>query len=185
VLRKSREPAFFRTPQEVEHYFAGKTIRCLVCGEEFRRLGGHLAAKHGLRVDGYREKFGLPWTRGLTSAASNAAAGWTTARKRNARRLAQKTCFFKLSRSSERRQLAPFLNEQAIQNLGRHAIGFGEVFERRVRVLFAKGLTDRAIAEKLGVGRATVTYKTMHWRKKGRKKASSRSAKRTGARQND
>jgi orotate phosphoribosyltransferase-like protein len=37
-----------------------------------------------------------------------------------------------------------------------------------VRALFDKGLTDAAIARALDVGRATVTYRTMHWRKRKR-----------------
>ena len=43
-------------------------------------------------------------------------------------------------------------------------------FERRVRALFDKGLTDAAIARALDVGRATVTYRSMHWRKRKRVK---------------
>jgi orotate phosphoribosyltransferase-like protein len=54
---------------------------------------------------------------------------------------------------------------RSVQNLGKHAVGFGKAFERRVRALFDKGLTDAAIARALDVGRATVTYRTMHWRK--------------------
>jgi hypothetical protein len=164
--KSAKSSPYFRTPQEVERYFAGKTIKCLICGKQFRRLGSHLAAKHKSGVDDYRAQFGLPWTRGLTSAASNAVAGWTLARKKKARKLAQKTRFFDLAHSSRRRQLAPFLNKQAIENLGKHAIGFGEVFERNVRTLFAKGLTDAAIAKELGVGRATITHRTMFWRKR-------------------
>src|SRR6516165_12393092 len=60
----------------------------------------------------------------------------------------------------------PFLKAEAIQNLGKHAVGFGKAFERRVRALFDKGLTDAAIARALDVGRATVTYRSMHWRKR-------------------
>jgi hypothetical protein len=65
-----------------------------------------------------------------------------------------------------RRAPAPFLKAEAIQNLGKHAVGFGKAFERRVRALFDKGLTDAAIARALDAGRATVTYRTMHWRKR-------------------
>jgi orotate phosphoribosyltransferase-like protein len=54
--------------------------------------------------------------------------------------------------------------------LGKHAVGFGKAFERRVRALFDKGLTDAAIAQALDAGRATVTYRTTHWRKRKRLK---------------
>jgi hypothetical protein len=167
------KPSFFQTPKEVEHYFGGKTIACLLCGREFRRLWKHLSAKHDMTVDGYRKRFGLPWSRGLTCAASSVASGWTTARKKKARKLAKQSRFFELAHLTPRRDLAPFLRAQAVQNLGQHAVGLGEVFEQRVRALFDKGLTDANIAQQLGVGRATVTYRTMHWRKLGHKQKAS------------
>jgi DNA invertase Pin-like site-specific DNA recombinase len=71
---------------------------------------------------------------------------------------------------TRRRAPAPFLKAEAIQNLGKHAVGFGKAFERRVRALFDKGLTDAAIARALDVGLATVTYRTMHWRKRKRER---------------
>jgi hypothetical protein len=119
-----------------------------------------------MSVDNYRRRFGLPWSRGLTSAASRTASGWTRKRKENARKLAQQSRFFELAHMRPRREPAPFLKAQAIQNLGSHAAGFGEAFEEKVRILFDKGLTDIAIAQMLKVGRATVTHRTMHWRKR-------------------
>src|SRR4051812_43295718 len=165
---RTTKPPFFRTPQEVERYFSGKTIKCLLCGRRFRRLGRHLAANHDMTVDEYRRQFGLPWSRGLTSAASSAASGWTPARKKRARKVAQKSRFFELAHLTPRREPAPFAKTQAIRNLGSYAVGFGEGFEQRVRALFNRGLTDAAIGKKLRVGRATVTYRTMLWRKSKR-----------------
>ena len=78
--------------------------------------------------------------------------------------------FFERAHLTARRAPAPFLKAQAIQNLGKHAVGFGKAFEQRVHALFDKGLTDAAIARALDVGRATVTYRTMHWRKRKRVK---------------
>jgi predicted transcriptional regulator len=72
----SKRSSPFRTRKEVERYFNGETIKCLLCGQRFRRLGQHLAAKHDINVDDYRRRFGLPWSRGLTSAASRKASGW-------------------------------------------------------------------------------------------------------------
>jgi predicted transcriptional regulator len=89
-----KTPPAFKTRRDVERYFGGKTIECLLCGQRFRRLAGHLAAKHEMSVDGYRTRFGLPWSRGLTSAASVASSGWTDVRKAKARKLARKNRFF-------------------------------------------------------------------------------------------
>ena len=165
---RATTPPAFKTRRDIERYFGGKTIECLFCGQRFRRLGGHLAAKHEMSVDEYRTRFGLPWTRGLTSAASAASSGWTNKRKAKARRLARINQFFERAHLTRRRAPAPFLKTEAIQNLGKHAVGFGKAFERQVRALFDKGLTDAAVARALDVGRATVTYRTMHWRKNKR-----------------
>jgi predicted transcriptional regulator len=160
----------FKTRRDVERYFGGKTIECLLCGQRFRRLAGHLTAKHEMSVDEYRTRFGLPWSRGLTSAASVASSGWTDERKAKARKLARKNRFFERAHATPRRGPAPFLKAEAVKNLGKHAVSFGKAFERRVRALFDKGVTDAAIARALNVGRATVTYRTMHWRKRKRLK---------------
>jgi hypothetical protein len=162
-------PSPFKTASDVERYFSGKTIKCLICGRRFQRLWFHLATKHDMSADEYRSLFGLPWSRGLTSAASRTASGWTAKRKEKAKKLARQSRFFELAHLSPRREPAPFIKEQAIQNLGSHAVGFGEAFEQRVRALFDRGLTDAAIARALNVGRATVTYCAMHWRKPKRK----------------
>jgi predicted transcriptional regulator len=90
---RAKTPPAFKTRRDIERYFGGKTIECLLCRQRFRRLGGHLAAKHEVSVDDYRSRFGLPWTRGLTSAASMASSGWTDKRKATARKLARKSRF--------------------------------------------------------------------------------------------
>lgn len=63
----------FTTREEVGQYFGGDTIVCLLCGRALRRLGIHLPRIHGISEDEYRERYGLPWRRGLTSAESHAS----------------------------------------------------------------------------------------------------------------
>lgn len=163
VVPPIRQP--FRTRQEVERYFSGKTIRCLLCGKRFGRLSFHLAVKHGVTTDEYKARFGLPWTRGLTSASSRANSGWNKKRKRKASGVAHQTQFFKFAHLASRRKLAPFLVAEALDHLGSNAIGFGKTFESRARTLFQRGLTDKDIANVLGVNRMTVNLRTRHWRK--------------------
>ena len=163
-------PPVFRTRKEIERYFGGKTIKCLICGRRFQRLGFHLATKHDMSADDYRGRFGLPWSRGLTSAASRSASGWTTERKAKAKRLAHQSRFFELAHSVPRRKLTPLVLKAFVKNLGAYAVGFGEEFKAKVHVLFYKGLTDAEIARALNVGRATVTYCAMHLRKAKRKR---------------
>jgi hypothetical protein len=156
----------FQTRGEVERYFGGKTITCLICGGRYGRLSYHLAAKHEMTTDEYKSRFGLPWSRGLISARSLANSGWDNKRKAKARRLARKTKFFKFAHSTKRRRkLAPFLKAEALKHLGTHAVGFGRKFEARVWTLFQRGLADAAIAEILDVNTMTVNRRTKHWRK--------------------
>ena len=54
----------FKTKEDIEYYFKGDKIQCLICGKWFKALNGHFKA-HGLNVDQYKEMFGLPWSRGL------------------------------------------------------------------------------------------------------------------------
>jgi hypothetical protein len=60
------------TADEVDAYFSGDTITCLLCGRGLRRLASHLPAIHQVSEDDYRKMYGLPWSRGLTSADSRA-----------------------------------------------------------------------------------------------------------------
>jgi hypothetical protein len=158
-------PPAFQTRHEIDLYFSGDAIQCLLCGQLFRRLAYHIAAKHDLTAADYKRRFGLPWTRGLTSAASNAESGWTDRRRAAASKAARRSRFFEHAhRSSRRRELAPFLKRDFVHNLGKRAIGFGEKFEQKVHALFKKGLIDREIARTLRVNRTTVNRLTKHWR---------------------
>jgi len=159
-----KKPPPFRTRRQVESYLNGKTIRCLLCGKRFRRLSFHLAAIHHISTDDYKCTFGLPWTRGLTCADSRRKSGWTAARRANASKQARKTRFFKLAHPSPRRDDAPFVRRERLAHLGVRGAGFGPTFERRVRALFEKGLTDGTIARKLKVNRMTVNLRTREWR---------------------
>jgi len=57
----------FETKKEVNDYFSGDKIQCLLCGKWFQRLPTHLKAIHAMTSDEYREMYGLPWKRGLCS----------------------------------------------------------------------------------------------------------------------
>jgi ROS/MUCR transcriptional regulator protein len=160
-----KTPQPFKKRPDIERYFSGNRIECLICGRHFKRLQTHLAAKHGMAADDYKKRFGLPWTRGLTSATSLADSGWTDERKVKARKLARKSRFFKLAHLTPRRELAPFLKAEAVEHLGINATAFGEKFDAQVRVLAEKGLSIRAIARVLKVAHTTVLERVRLWRK--------------------
>jgi predicted transcriptional regulator len=156
TLTRAKRPQAFKTRRDIERYFGGDTIQCLICRRHFKRLHTHLAARHGMAADDYKKRFGLPWTRGLTSAASLANSGWTEERKAKARKLARKSRFFKLAHLTPRREPAPFRKAEIVEYLGVNATPFGEKFDSRVRVLAEKGLSARAIARVLKVYHTTV-----------------------------
>lgn len=154
----------FRTRQEVNRYFGGSTIQCLICGKRFGRLCYHLAAKHAMTADEYKSRFGLPWTRGLTSAQSHANSGWTEARRAKATKLARKSQFFKYAHPTTRREVPEFLKVEMPKHLGPHATGLGKEFDSQVRALYSQGSTNDAIAKILNVHRTTVNRRTKRWR---------------------
>ena len=56
----------FETKAEVDAYYAGDEIECLLCGRKLRMVGGsHLLSRHQISIQEYKEKFGLPNSRGL------------------------------------------------------------------------------------------------------------------------
>jgi ROS/MUCR transcriptional regulator protein len=154
----------FRTRREVNRYLGGRTIQCLICGRGFRRLAFHLSAKHDITADEYKRRFGLPWTRGLSSARSRANSGWTEERRVKARKLARESQFFKYAHPSARREPPEFVKVETPKHLGPHAAGFGKQFETLVHALFSQGLTHNAIAKALNVHRTTVSRRTKQWR---------------------
>lgn len=56
----------FKTIEEVEDYFGRDKLTCLICGKEYIALHKHLS-KHDISVDDYKERYGIPWRKGLIS----------------------------------------------------------------------------------------------------------------------
>jgi hypothetical protein len=54
----------FQTKEEIDEYLSGDRIVCLLCGKSYKSLCSHIGV-HGFNVDGYREKYGLPFRSGL------------------------------------------------------------------------------------------------------------------------
>jgi ROS/MUCR transcriptional regulator protein len=176
----SSTPDFrFSTRADVGHYFASKSIKCLLCGKRFGRLASHLAYKHNTNAAEYKRRFALPWTRGLTSGASHRKSGWNAKRRAHASRLAQRTRFFRFAKSGRdrRRESPTYIKSAWRRNLGKYADGFGKSFDRRVRALFDKGHIDREIAQTLRVNRMTVNRRTRTWRRRKEKRFQKRQSR--------
>jgi len=61
----------FKNREEINAYFQGDKIECLLCGKYFKALATHIVRIHEYTVDEYKKEFGLPWGRGLTSDDTN------------------------------------------------------------------------------------------------------------------
>lgn len=59
----------FQTKEEIDNYFTGDTIVCLLCGKSYKALNAHLQV-HGFNEVSYKEKYGLPYHRGLCGEAT-------------------------------------------------------------------------------------------------------------------
>lgn len=55
----------FRNKEDVESYFSGDRIRCLICGQWLKAISGQHLKKHRVSVEQYKDMFGLPNGRGL------------------------------------------------------------------------------------------------------------------------
>jgi predicted transcriptional regulator len=58
----------FKTPEELDRYLSGDIIECLLCGKVYKTLGVHILRIHGVSVEKYQERFGIPYSRKLDSA---------------------------------------------------------------------------------------------------------------------
>jgi hypothetical protein len=70
---KSAIPGFpwkgkFTTKDEIDQYFSDPdAIQCLMCGRFYGTLNIHLQIVHEISHEEYRERYGLPWRKGLVS----------------------------------------------------------------------------------------------------------------------
>lgn len=63
----------FETMAEVDEYLGQELIQCLECGRHYKMLTGkHLRLVHGMTPDEYRQRWGIPRTRGLAGRGTSA-----------------------------------------------------------------------------------------------------------------
>ena len=67
IAKMKAQGAKFKTMDEVSQYFSGHEVECLECGKYYKHLGTHVVRTHNMSCDDYREKYGIPWYRGLAS----------------------------------------------------------------------------------------------------------------------
>lgn len=66
-------PGTMRSRREVLEHLSGDRIKCLICGKHFKAVCHHARITHGISAREYKERFGLPVTRGVTGETSRGA----------------------------------------------------------------------------------------------------------------
>lgn len=67
----------FTNKEDINSYFSGDRIRCLICGKWLKAVSGMHLKMHGITVDKYKSMFGLPHGKGLV-------CGETSRKQKNA-----------------------------------------------------------------------------------------------------
>lgn len=70
IHKWERDMQKLQTKEEVEEYFSHEKIECLICGKKYKSLASHIVRVHGVTVEEYKDKFNLPYSRGLIGAAT-------------------------------------------------------------------------------------------------------------------
>ncbi len=73
AIRRNPLPGFpadikFKTLDEINEYFDGDLVQCLLCGRWMKSIGRHVTV-HGYTPYDYKERYGLPFSRGLSSSS--------------------------------------------------------------------------------------------------------------------
>ncbi len=58
----------FTTREQVADYLSGDRIACLLCGKTYELLAPHVRRIHGLPIEEYKARFGIPQNQGCASA---------------------------------------------------------------------------------------------------------------------
>ena len=69
-LERSQSKLIEEAPEakpSLKDAFKENEIVCLLCGKAYSSLGAHLASKHNITSDQYREQFGIPFYQPLTA----------------------------------------------------------------------------------------------------------------------
>ncbi len=140
----------FATIEEINNYFDGDRLICLLCGKPFKRLAWHLPKIHGYTEDQYRERYGLPFRRGLT--CSKTKEKYSKATKK---RMADGTMYLITPKDRAKAHLAaksqrfqPFRRDLTIKNsLKVHGLEVEYKKEDAIKVLNTMVLEDKLLSE--------------------------------------
>lgn len=117
VIKKFPWTGRFQTKAEIDRYFAGDKVRCLLCGKTYKALHGHLIRAHDVTPDDYRERYGLPWRRGLCGVSTSERLSTSMLRRRQEGFSPDMQAALEEAWRAERRQDQPFFAGVGADNL--------------------------------------------------------------------
>ncbi len=141
----------FKTKAELDAYFEGDRIVCLMCGKSYVMLGQHLKSAHNMDGDAYRARFGIPWRKGLLSETHRKHLGTVIEKTRAEGKLPRQPSADHISyiqeRSKNRRKIMP-VSHNALKEHGLKMHGRSEKWGKKDFEEFLKRLSDgRTITE--------------------------------------
>jgi len=151
----------FTNKEDVENYYKGDKIQCLICKKWFKSLGRHLPT-HKMNVDKYKKEFGLPWGKGLCGCiTADKHRNNAETRRANGELLTgcmSKEHAAKLHKTGSRK-ITPLHSKDRSKfftNLGKqnkyHILDYQKCWK-----LFNDGLTQKEIGKMFGVSQMTVS----------------------------
>jgi hypothetical protein len=60
----------FKNSKQVDDYFDGDKIQCLICYKWYKSLYKHLTCVHEMSSDDYKKKFNIPWSKKLQAQST-------------------------------------------------------------------------------------------------------------------
>lgn len=146
AIRRKVMPGFpvksaFLSIHEIEEYFSGDRITCLLCGKSFKALCSHLSLIHKVSADDYKQNYGLPYKAGLTSSDTREKKSESMKNPSQLLRLAtyrerqkatgvtrkgSRTSALKLMKTAENRALSPFYSRTYTEEDGDAILSYME-----------------------------------------------------------
>lgn len=152
---------YFTSVAQIEEYLSAPKLTCLLCGRQYKVLGMHIVVSHEVTLDYYRERYGLPYTKGLAIKEIKDLCSIRMKEKQDSG-IVNKGAVNELikARVETRDKMLkhhkqPFRRSVMKNNAQTHRKVFNSE-ENKILEMYSAGFTQREIATELSIGQTTV-----------------------------
>lgn len=150
----------FGSIDEARKYFAEPELTCLICGNKFLSLGGHIGAIHRVSEEEYKAAYGIPSTYGLVCpetkekhseiSKERLSIPGEMERRLGGRTPQEQAAMARKHLTREKLTGSPYKGQVASANLGQHRKDDipDEVFERILSLMVENDLLLREVLER-------------------------------------